>query len=62
MITGVSGGIGRALVHAVVRLGARPIIHYVRNQAGAATLLDEIHGRGWTLQADFSLPGSAADP
>ena len=61
LITGASGGIGRALVHAVVRLGARPIIHYGCNEAAAAALLDEIRGRGWTLQADLSSPGGAVD-
>ncbi len=61
LITGASGGIGRALVRAVVRLGARPIIHYARNERAAVSLLEEIDGRGWTLQADLSSPEGATD-
>ena len=61
LVTGASGGIGRTLVHAIARLGARPIIHYGRNEAAAAALLEEVHGQGWIVQADLSSSGGAAD-
>ncbi len=61
LVTGASGGIGRALVKSLAGSGARPLIHYVRNADGAASLLHEIDGKGWTVQADLSLPAGASD-
>lgn len=59
LITGGSRGIGAAIVEAVAREGARPIIHYGRDRASAETLLQRIGGQGWLLQADL---GDAAEP
>ena len=61
LVTGASGGIGRALVKSLAGSGARPLIHYVRDADGAASLLHEIDGKGWTIQADLSQPAGASD-
>lgn len=61
LVTGASGGIGRALVHAIAHAGAHPIIHYARNEEGASALLKEVDDQGWILQADLSSPEGAAD-
>src|SRR5271165_1238259 len=47
LITGASGGIGAAIVRAVVKAGARVIVHYGRGEDEARALLKEIDGRGW---------------
>lgn len=54
LVTGASGGIGVALVRQLAREGARPVIHYGRDAQAARTLLNEIGGRGWIVQADLS--------
>lgn len=61
LVTGGSGGIGRAIVHAVARLGGVPIIQYGRNEPAATALLDEIRGRGWIVPADLSTPQGATE-
>lgn len=54
LVTGASGGIGAAIVKQLAEEGARPIIHYGRDRAGAEALLAEIGGSGWIVQADLS--------
>jgi 3-oxoacyl-[acyl-carrier protein] reductase len=54
LVTGASGGIGAAIVKQLAAEGARPIIHYGRDRAGAETLLSEIDGEGWMVQGDLS--------
>jgi len=56
LVTGATGGIGAAIVERLAQEGARPIIHYSRDEAGAAALLDRIDGEGWTVQADLANP------
>ena len=60
LVTGASGGIGQALVRALAGAGARPIIHFGRDAASAAALLEEIDGKGWMVQADLSVPDGAS--
>src|SRR5690349_907188 len=54
LVTGASGGIGAAIVKQLAAEGARPIVHYGRDRAGAETLLSEIGGEGWIVQGDLS--------
>lgn len=54
LVTGASGGIGAAIVERLAAEGARPIIHFGRDKAGAEALLARIGGHGWILQADLS--------
>lgn len=59
LVTGGSGGIGRSIVRSLAEAGARPIIHYGRDVAGADLLLEEIGGMGWTVQAALDDPAGA---
>ena len=54
LVTGASGGIGRAIVKALAAEGARPIIHYGRDRRAAESLNDEIGGKGIVLTADLA--------
>ncbi|KLK91490.1 epimerase [Microvirga vignae] len=54
LVTGASGGIGSAIVERLAGEGARPIIQYGRDRAGAEELLARIQGHGWIVQADLS--------
>jgi NAD(P)-dependent dehydrogenase (short-subunit alcohol dehydrogenase family) len=54
LVTGASGGIGAAIVKQLAEEGARPVIHYGRDKAGAEALLAETGGNGWIVQADLS--------
>ncbi|AOF93669.1 SDR family oxidoreductase [Sinorhizobium sp. RAC02] len=54
LVTGASGGIGAAIVERLAAEGARPIIHYGRDRAGAEALLARINGNGLLVQADLS--------
>jgi 3-oxoacyl-[acyl-carrier protein] reductase len=54
LVTGASGGIGAAIVKRLAAEGARPIIHYGRDKVGAETLLADIGGNGFIVQADLS--------
>ncbi|AYG64201.1 SDR family NAD(P)-dependent oxidoreductase [Rhizobium jaguaris] len=56
LVTGASGGIGAAIVRQLAEDGARPVIHYGRDQASAEALLAEVGGNGWIVQADLSVP------
>lgn len=56
LVTGASGGIGAAIVKKLSEEGARPIIHYGRDQLSAEALLADINGNGWIVQADLSTP------
>ncbi|MBP2236490.1 NAD(P)-dependent dehydrogenase (short-subunit alcohol dehydrogenase family) [Sinorhizobium kostiense] len=59
LVTGASGEIGRAIIKALAEDGARPIIHYGRNRAGAESLNAEIDGKGIIVSADLSAPDGA---
>lgn len=59
LVTGASGGIGRAIVKAVAAEGARPIIHCGRDKAGAESLNAEIGGKGLIVSADLSAENGA---
>jgi NAD(P)-dependent dehydrogenase (short-subunit alcohol dehydrogenase family) len=61
LVTGGSGGIGAAIIRRLATEGARPIIHYGRDEASARALLTEIGDRGFVLQADLSQPQGATD-
>lgn len=54
LVTGGSGGIGAAIVEQLASEGARPLIHYSRDEQGAQRLLDRIGGKGWIVQGDLS--------
>ncbi len=53
LVTGASGAIGAAVVEALAAEGARPVIHYARNRAGAEALLARVGGAGLLAQADL---------
>lgn len=60
LITGASGGIGRATAHQCAERGARIAIHYNSNKRAAERLLDELPGRGHRIyQCDVADPGAA---
>lgn len=54
LVTGATGGIGAAIVERLAQEGARPIIHFKKDEMAAQALLDRIGCKGITLQADFS--------
>ncbi len=54
LVTGGSGGIGAAISRRLAAEGAKPIIHFGRDKAGAEVLLAELGGDGWIVQADLS--------
>lgn len=59
LVTGASGEIGCAIVQALAKQGAKPVIHYSSDAAGAQYVLSQIKGEGWTVQADLSAPDGA---
>ena len=61
LVTGASGGIGAAVVERLSAEGARPIIHFGRDKAGAEALLSRIGGKGLIIQADLSAAEGAFD-
>ena len=58
LVTGATGAIGRAMCKALAADGAKVLIHYGRNRAGAEALLAEIGGNGAILSADLSDPAA----
>jgi 3-oxoacyl-[acyl-carrier protein] reductase len=61
LVTGASRGIGAAIVERLAGEGAKPIIHYGRDQQRASALLDRIGGAGWTVQADLAEPAGPTE-
>ena len=41
LVTGATGGIGQAIVRALAGAGARPVLHFGQEAAGATALLKE---------------------
>src|SRR5688572_21595887 len=58
LVTGASRGIGAAIVEALAHNGARPIIHYRRDEEAAMALLHRIGGQGWAVHADLADPAA----
>ncbi|MEF0942711.1 SDR family NAD(P)-dependent oxidoreductase [Rhizobium sp. BR 362] len=54
LVTGATGRIGAAIVERLSAEGARPVVHYSRDQAGAEALLERLGGNGLLIQADLS--------
>ncbi|MBI3811839.1 MAG: SDR family NAD(P)-dependent oxidoreductase [Nitrospirae bacterium] len=46
MITGATGGLGRAMAHRFGRAGCRIVVHYHRNKEAAAKLADDLERLG----------------
>ncbi|MBB4570797.1 SDR family NAD(P)-dependent oxidoreductase [Rhizobium leucaenae] len=59
LVTGATGGIGAAIVERLSAEGARPIVHYSGDRAGAEFLLDRLGGNGLLIQADLSAADGA---
>ncbi len=53
LITGASGGIGRATASAFAAEGANLVLHYHRNRAGVAELVDQLKNQAVMVQADL---------
>jgi 3-oxoacyl-[acyl-carrier protein] reductase len=64
LVTGASSGIGQAIALALARSGARVVVNYRKNRAGASETLGIIQnggGEGWIHQADVSDPPSVRE-
>lgn len=64
LVTGGSGGIGRAIAVRLAQEGALVAVHYGGNAAGAAETVDEIErsgGSAFALQADLRQVPASAD-
>lgn len=57
VITGATGRIGRAVVEAVAKKGAIPVIHYASNELLAKHLAQTFGG--CSIQADFNIAGQS---
>lgn len=63
LVTGASGGIGRAVTTTLAACGARIVAHYFRNAKGVADVLVELEkagGNGWVHGADVADAASVA--
>lgn len=59
LVTGATGGIGRAICRVLAREGARLGIHFARSAEAAEQLADTLPGTGHLpLQADLTAPGT----
>jgi len=57
LVTGASGGIGRAIAQAFAKANGNVIIHYNRNKSGAEDTLKSLSGNGHAIiQSDLSIP------
>lgn len=59
LITGASGGIGRAVAMRLVAEGGTPLLHYGRDEAGARALHERLGGAGFVIGADLMDPDGA---
>ncbi len=62
IVTGASGGIGRAIARAVAGEGAAVIVHYLTNRDAAETVVGAIQeqgGRARAIRADVRVPEEA---
>ena len=59
LVTGATGAIGQAICRSLVAEGARVVVHYGRNRAGAEALLELLGGQGSVVAADLSRPEGA---
>jgi 3-oxoacyl-[acyl-carrier protein] reductase len=61
LVTGASGGIGRAIAVAFAEVGDRVGVHYSGNRAGAEAVRADLPGQGHVLiQGDLADPDAAA--
>ncbi len=57
LVTGASGGIGRAIAQAFAKANGNVIIHYNNNKSGAKDTLKSLSGNGHAIiQSDLSIP------
>jgi len=57
LVTGASGGIGRAIAQAFAKANGNVIIHYNRNKSGAEDTLKSLSGNGHAIiQSNLSIP------
>ena len=57
LVTGSSGGIGRAIAQAFAKANGNVIIHYNSNKSGAEDTLKSLSGNGHAIiQSDLSIP------
>jgi len=57
LVTGASGGIGRAIAQAFAKANGNVIIHYNSNKSGAEDTLESLSGNGHAIiQSNLSIP------
>lgn len=62
VVTGATGGLGRSIVEVLARNGARVVVNYARNEAGAQELVKAVEaagGEAFAVRADISDPDQA---